>query len=367
MNDHDYMKMALALAEKGRGRVSPNPLVGAVVVRDGRVVGQGYHQVVGGPHAEVNAIDDAGEAARNATLFVTLEPCNHFGRTPPCTRKILDAGLQRIVVAIQDPNPDVAGGGNAFLASRGLDVVCGIEAAAARRQNEYFIKYVRTQRPFVVLKMASTLDGRIATSSGDARWVTGPTARAHVHRLRHATDAILVGIGTVEADDPQLTTRLDDGKGVDPVRIILDTGLRMPETARMLNQSSDAPTWVVCGPQAPQADKQRLQARGAQVMQTALKHGRIDLPALMERLGRQGVTSLLIEGGARVAGEALRSGIVDKVVFFYAPKIYGGDDGIPICRGNGPDLMSAVTVVEDIEMCRMGDDIMVSGYLPKME
>jgi diaminohydroxyphosphoribosylaminopyrimidine deaminase/5-amino-6-(5-phosphoribosylamino)uracil reductase len=367
MNDNDFMNIALALAEKGRGRVSPNPLVGAVVVRDGRVVGQGYHQVVGGPHAEVNAIDDAGEAARNATLYVTLEPCNHFGRTPPCTRKILDAGLQRIVVAMQDPNPDVAGGGNAFLASRGLDVVCGVEEAAARRQNEYFFKYVRTQRPFVVLKIASTLDGRIATSTGDARWVTGPAARAQVHRLRHAMDAILVGIGTVEADDPQLTTRLDDERGVDPVRIVLDSGLRMPETARMLNQSSGAPTWVVCGPDVAQADKERLQAKGAQVMQTPLKHGRIDMDTLMERLGRQGVTSVLIEGGARVAGEALRADILDKVVFFYAPKIYGGDDGIPICRGKGPDLMSAVTAVRDVELSRMGDDIMVSGYLPNVE
>lgn len=367
MNDNDYMKMALTLAEKGRGHVSPNPLVGAVVVRDGRVVGQGYHQVVGGAHAEVNAIDDAGDAARNATLYVTLEPCNHFGRTPPCTRKILDAGLQRIVVAMRDPNPDVAGGGNAFLISRGLDVVCGVEEAAARKQNEYFIKYVRTRRPFVVLKIASTLDGRIATRSGDARWVTGPSARAHVHQLRHAMDAILVGIGTVEADDPQLTTRLDGDQGVDPVRIVLDTGLRMPETARILDPSSSAPTWVACGPDAPQADRKRLQAKGAQVMRTPLKHGRIDLAALMERLGEQGVTSVLIEGGARVAGEALRAGIVDKVVFFYAPKIYGGDDGIPICRGKGPDLMSATTAVQDVELDRMGDDIMISGYLPKVE
>jgi diaminohydroxyphosphoribosylaminopyrimidine deaminase/5-amino-6-(5-phosphoribosylamino)uracil reductase len=242
-----------------------------------------------------------------------------------------------------------------------------VEEAAARRQNEYFFKYVRTQRPFVVLKIASTLDGRIATSTGDARWVTGPAARAQVHRLRHAMDAILVGIGTVEADDPQLTTRLDDERGVDPVRIVLDSGLRMPETARMLNQSSGAPTWVVCGPDVAQADKERLQAKGAQVMQTPLKQGRIDLDALMERLGRQGVTSVLIEGGARVAGEALRADIVDKVVFFYAPKIYGGDDGIPICRGKGPDLMSAVTAVRDVELSRMGDDIMVSGYLPNVE
>ena len=201
MNDNEYMQMALALAAQGRGRVSPNPMVGAVVVKAGQVVGKGYHRSVGGPHAEVHAIDDAGPAARDATLYVTLEPCNHLGRTPPCTRKILEAGIQKVIVAMLDPNPDVTGGGNAFLQARGIEVLCGIEEAAARRLNESFIKYVRTRKPFVVLKIASTLDGRIATRTGDAHWVTGPFARAHVHRLRHAMDAIMVGVGTVQSDD----------------------------------------------------------------------------------------------------------------------------------------------------------------------
>ena len=363
MNDNEYMQMALTLAEKGCGRVSPNPLVGAVVVNADRVVGQGYHQYVGGPHAEVNAIDDAGDAARNATLYVTLEPCNHFGRTPPCTQKILDAGIKRVVVAMQDPNPDVAGGGNTFLVSRGVDLVCGVEEAAARRLNESFIKFVRTHKPFVILKIASTLDGRIATRTGDARWVTGKIARACVHQLRHAMDAIMVGVGTVEADDPQLTARLEIGRGVDPVRIVLDTSLRISEKARMLHQASEAPTWVVCGPDAPLAAKERLQAVGARIIQTPLKGGRIDLDALMQQLGERSVTSLLIEGGAQVAGAALRAGVVDKVVFFYAPKIYGGDDGVPICSGCGPDMMRESLAVNHIELVRMGHDIMVSGYL----
>jgi diaminohydroxyphosphoribosylaminopyrimidine deaminase/5-amino-6-(5-phosphoribosylamino)uracil reductase len=363
MNDNEYMQMALTLAEKGCGRVSPNPMVGAVVVHAGRVVGQGYHQYVGGPHAEVNAIDDAGDAARNATLYVTLEPCNHFGRTPPCTQKILEAGINRVVVAMQDPNPDVAGGGNAFLVSRGVDLECGVEEAAARRLNESFIKFVRTGKPFVILKIASTLDGRIATRSGDARWVTGESARAHVHQLRHAMDAIMVGVGTVEADDPQLTTRLENGRGIDPVRVVLDTGLRMSEKARMLHQDSKASTWVVCGSDASPAAKKRLRAEGAMIVQTPLMGKRIDLDALMPQLGQRGVTSLLIEGGAQVAGAALRAGVVDKVVFFYAPKIYGGDDGVPICGGRGPDLMRDSLAVSHIELDRMGDDIMVSGYL----
>jgi diaminohydroxyphosphoribosylaminopyrimidine deaminase/5-amino-6-(5-phosphoribosylamino)uracil reductase len=363
MNDNEYMQMALTLAGKGCGRVSPNPMVGAVVVNDDRVVGKGYHQYVGGPHAEVNAIDDAGDAARNATLYVTLEPCNHFGRTPPCTQKILEAGIKRVVVAMQDPNPDVAGGGNTFLVSRGVDLVCGVEEAAARRLNESFIKFVRTGKPFVILKIASTLDGRIATRTGDARWVTGASARAHVHQLRHAMDAIMVGVGTVEADDPELTTRLENGRGVDPIRVVLDTSLRMPEKARMLHQTSTAPTWVVCGPDAPPAAKERLRAEGAMIVQTPLKGQRIDLDVLMQQLAERGVTSLLIEGGGQVAGAALRAGVVDKVVFFYAPKIYGGDDGVPICGGPGPDLMRESLAVSQIELDRMGDDIMVSGYL----
>jgi diaminohydroxyphosphoribosylaminopyrimidine deaminase/5-amino-6-(5-phosphoribosylamino)uracil reductase len=244
--------------------------------------------------------------------------------------------------------------------------VCGLKEAAARRLNESFIKFVRTGKPFVILKIASTLDGRIATRTGDARWVTGSVARAYVHQLRHGVDAIMVGVGTVEADDPELTTRLEKGGGVDPVRVVLDTRLRMSENARMLHQASRAPTWVVCGPDAPPAAKEQLEAAGATMIQTALKQGRIDLETLMRHLAGRGVTSLLIEGGAQVAGAALREGIVDKVLFFYAPKICGGDDGIPICAGPGPDLMRQSLAVRDIELDRMGDDIMVSGYLKSL-
>jgi diaminohydroxyphosphoribosylaminopyrimidine deaminase/5-amino-6-(5-phosphoribosylamino)uracil reductase len=367
MGDNEYMQLALSLAEKGRGHVSPNPMVGAVVVNADRVVGRGYHQTAGGPHAEVNAIDDAGSAARGATLYVTLEPCNHFGRTPPCTQKILEAGIQKVVVAMPDPNPDVAGGGNTFLQNRGIEVRCGVELAAARRLNESFLKYVRTRKPFVVLKIASTLDGRIAAHTGDAHWVTGSLARAYVHQLRHEMDAIMVGIGTVQSDDPQLTTRLENGQGVDPVRVVLDTNLRMPDSAEMLHRPSSAPTWVVCGPEAPMAARKRLQASGAHLLEVSLKDRRIDLAALMDRLAEKSVTSLLIEGGAQVAGAALEADIVDKVIFFYAPKIYGGDDGIPICRGRGPALMRESLSIKQIELVRLGDDIMVSGYLHALE
>lgn len=213
MNDHDYMQLALELAEKGRGWTSPNPMVGAVVVRDGKIVGRGYHQRVGGPHAEVNAIDDAGDRARGATIYVTLEPCNHFGRTPPCTHKIIAAGIRRVVVAMKDPNPDVQGGGNAYLKSHGIEVITGIGETAARTLNEGFVTWVTTGKPFVIVKCAATMDGRIATRTGDSRWVTGPAARAWVHRLRHAVDGIMVGVETVRKDDPSLTTRLEGEPG----------------------------------------------------------------------------------------------------------------------------------------------------------
>ncbi|MFZ1984546.1 MAG: bifunctional diaminohydroxyphosphoribosylaminopyrimidine deaminase/5-amino-6-(5-phosphoribosylamino)uracil reductase RibD, partial [Desulfatitalea sp.] len=321
MNDADYMALALELAAQGAGRVSPNPMVGAVVVNEGQVVGQGFHQAVGGPHAEVHAIDAAGERAAGATLYVTLEPCTHFGRTPPCTEKIIGAGIRRVVVAMTDPNPDVQGGGNAVLASKGIEVVSGVRELEARRLNESFLKFIHTKRPFVVLKMAATLDGRIATSTGDARWVTGEAARAQVHRLRHAMDAILVGVGTVKADDPELTARLADGQGKDPMRLVLDTRLTMSKRAKVLTQTSTAPTYVVCGPEASDVDRRRLAANGAHILDASVKKGHIDLAALMAQLGKMGVASLLIEGGAQVAGSALAADIVDKVVLFYAPKL----------------------------------------------
>lgn len=363
MKYEDYMGMALELAAKGAGYVSPNPMVGAVVVKDGRVVGHGYHKAVGGPHAEVNAIDDAGDQAKGATLFVTLEPCNHQGRTPPCTRKIIDTGIRQVVVAMADPNPHVAGGGNAFLKSRGVDVTCGVCEAEAVALNESFIKYIRSQQPFVVLKMAATLDGRIATRTGDARWVTGPQARAFVHQLRHEMDAIMVGAGTVVADDPELTSRLEKGHGVDPIRIVLDTHLNICPDIRMLNLSSDSKTLIVCGPDAPVDKMTRLKDKGADIIGVPLKDGRIDLEILMERLGAKDITSLLVEGGARVAGSALKAGIVDKVHYFYAPKILGGEDGIPMCAGQGPEKMNDCMPLRDAHVSRVGDDILVTGYL----
>ena len=357
------MQQALALAEKGRGWTSPNPMVGAVVVNDGRIVGRGYHQRAGGPHAEVHAIDDAGAMANGATIYVTLEPCNHFGRTPPCTRKILDAGIRRVVVAMTDPNPGVTGGGNQYLLDQGVAVTTGVCEKEAQKLNEGFITWVSTGRPFVIAKCAATLDGRIATRSGDSKWVTGPEARGVVHRIRHAADGIMVGVQTVMADNPSLTTRLDNEKGADPVRIVLDTRLSMSPTAHMLHQDSNAPTWVVCGPEASADRRLALEAAGARVIKGALKNGRIDLTRLMDQLGDAGITSLLIEGGGTVLGSAFAAGIVSKIFFFYAPKILGGDDGIPICRGIGPEAMQDSISVHDLTVSQVGPDVMLQGIL----
>ncbi len=365
MDDAHFMQLALDLAIKGEGFTSPNPMVGAVVVKDGEVVGSGYHQAVGGPHAEVHAIDAAGSLANGATLYVTLEPCNHTGRTPPCTRKIVAAGIKRVVVATLDPNKRVAGGGAEFLRRRGIQVSLGICEAQARKLNEAFFKYIRTGRPFVIAKCAATLDGRIATRSGDSRWVTGDAARQFVHRLRHAVDAILVGINTVRIDNPSLTARPGDGEGRDPLRVVLDTYLSISTQARIFRQNSSADTILVCGPAAPMAKRAALEIIGARVIESPLKNELVDMDALMDQLGALEITSLLIEGGSRVMASAFGAGIVDKVLFFYAPKILGGDDGVPICSGPGPELMSQSVAVKDIAVHRFGDDVMIEGYIEK--
>jgi len=300
IGDKSFMEMALDLAEKGRGFTSPNPMVGAVVVKDGIVVGTGFHEAVGKAHAEVNAIKDAGDLAKGATLYVTLEPCNHHGRTPPCTEKIKDAGISRVVVAMKDPNPDVKGDGIDNLKKQGIDISSGLYEDRAKRLNEAFIKYVQTKRPFVIIKCAATLDGRIATRTGDSRWVSGEESRAFVHRLRHAVDAIMVGIDTVKKDNPRLTTRLEGMKGSDPIRIILDTHLSISEDAKILHLDSDSDTIIATGASALKDRKATIEKKGVRILESSVKDGLVDLDILVESLGNLGITSLLIEGGSRL-------------------------------------------------------------------
>ncbi|OQX63153.1 MAG: riboflavin biosynthesis protein RibD [Desulfococcus sp. 4484_241] len=362
MDDSGYMAMALELARKGTGYTSPNPTVGAVVVKDGQVVGRGFHEAAGKPHAEVVAIEDAGPLARGAELYVTLEPCNHTGRTPPCTRKILGAGIARVVVATRDPNPGVTGGGIEFLRANGVEVTEGVCEREARKQIEWFIKYVTTGRPFVTVKCAMTLDGRIATRTGDSRWVSGEESRKFVHMMRHASDAIMVGVGTVNVDNPRLTARIDGMKTRDPVRIILDSALSVREDAAVFNPDSSAETVVVTTPGCDTEKRKRLSGK-ARIIELETKNGMVPLDVLMERLGEMGVASLLVEGGARVIGSAFAERIVDKINFFYAPKILGGDDGVPVCSGRGPVLMKDAIRVNEVSVRRFGADVMIEGYV----
>jgi diaminohydroxyphosphoribosylaminopyrimidine deaminase/5-amino-6-(5-phosphoribosylamino)uracil reductase len=363
MDDKSFMKLALNLAAKGCGFTSPNPMVGAVIVRDGIVVGTGFHEAIGMAHAEVNAIKEAGDLAKGATLYVTLEPCNHHGRTPPCTDQIKDAGISRVVVAMKDPNPDVKGRGIDHLKKHGINISLGLYEDRATKLNEAFIKYVQTKRPFVTIKCAATLDGRIATRTGDSKWVSGEESRRFVHRLRHSADAIMVGINTIQKDNPKLTTRLEGKKGSDPTRIILDTHFSISEDARILNLDSESDTIIATGVSVKGKQKEALEKKGVRILKTTVKDGRIDLDILMESLGEQGITSLLVEGGSRVIASSLAASVVDKAIFFYAPKILGGDDGVPICSGSGPEFMSETISLKDINVRRFGDDVMIEGYI----
>lgn len=365
MDDLHYMRLALRLAARGAGRTAPNPMVGAVLVRDGRVIGRGFHRKAGAPHAEVEAIDAAATAdITGATLYVTLEPCNHIGRTPPCTEKILEAGIRRVVAAMRDPNPHVSGQGLARLAAAGCEVRLGLGEAQAARLNEAWLAWLASGRPFVTVKCAATLDGRIATRSGDARWVTGEAARRHVHRLRNASDAILVGIDTVLRDDPQLTTRLPGRRrGKDPLRVVLDRQLRLPIAARLLNCASPAGTVVFCGPEAAIDRRQQLAAAGATVVEVPACENRLALDAVLTHLGGMGIVNLLVEGGASVIGSFLAARRVDKLMLFLAPKLLGGDDGVPICRGQGAVRMADALRLDGMRLRRFGPDILLEGYL----
>lgn len=363
--DHYYMQEALDLAAKAMGRTSPNPMVGAVVVRDGRVVGRGYHMRAGTPHAEIHALREAGSDARGATLYVTLEPCCHHGRTGPCTEAVIEAGISRVVMAMTDPNPLVAGKGAQRLREAGVQVECGVLEQQARRLNEVFIKYITTRLPYVVMKTAMSLDGKIATAGGESKWITGPGAREFVHRLRDRYDAILVGVGTVLADDPSLTTRLARGEGKDPVRVILDSRARTPCRAKVITQVSGAPTIIVTTPGAPRENLRQLRDSGAEIVEIPAGAGGVDLVALLRELGRREITSLLVEGGAGVNGSFITQGLVDKVYWFVAPKIIGGAGAPGPVGGEGISSLPEAPAVEDISIKLYGQDICIEGYLVK--
>jgi diaminohydroxyphosphoribosylaminopyrimidine deaminase / 5-amino-6-(5-phosphoribosylamino)uracil reductase len=358
--DHEaHMRRALQLAELGRGLASPNPIVGAVVVRDGRVVGEGWHEGPGTPHAEAAALFAAGDAARGATLYVTLEPCDHQGRTPPCTRAIVRAGVSAVVAAMTDPNPVVDGRGFARLRQEGIEVLAPILPERASRQNEAFAKHIRTGLPLITLKLAATLDGKVAARDGSSRWITGEAARARVNRMRAAADAIMVGAGTALADDPALTVRDPDYRGRPVLRVLVDARGVVPGTGRLFSQ--EAPTLVATTEAAPVDRRDAWAAAGADVAVFDAEGGRVPLRSLFGHLGKRDVQSVLLEGGPTLAWSAVREGMVDRMALFMAPKLLGGERSPGVLGGEGFAPVGEALPVRITEIMRIGDDLMVEA------
>jgi diaminohydroxyphosphoribosylaminopyrimidine deaminase/5-amino-6-(5-phosphoribosylamino)uracil reductase len=361
---------ALVEAEQGRGRTHPNPIVGALVVSRGKVIATGQHEKAGGPHAEVVALRKAGERARGADLYVTLEPCDHQGRTPPCTEAILASGVRRVVVGSVDPNPLVHGRGIRRLRAAGLRVEVGVLRDACDAANEMWFKFITRKLPWVMLKAAVTLDGKMATRAGDARWVSGRESRMLVHVLRDEMDAVLVGVGTALADDPRLTSRVPSARGRkttpgtptrDPVRVVVDSTARLPPTARMLRQRSAAPTLVACTLRAPPARVKALQRAGAEIVRCrADRAGRVDLKDLLRRLAGRGLTSVLVEGGAAIHGSLLSQRLWDELYLFIAPKV-AGEGGLSWAGFQGPGRMDQAPGVRIVDSSRVGDDLLVTA------
>lgn len=364
MDGEGYIRRALELAERGRGIVSPNPMVGAVVVDDGRVVGEGWHAGPGTPHAEADALDRAGKSARGATLYVNLEPCNHYGRTPPCTEAIASSGVSRVVASIPDPNPAVDGGGFKRLRASGVSVETGLLAADAERLNEAFLKHVRTGIPFVTLKLAATLDGKIAARDGSSTWITSEASRAEAHRLRAIADAVMVGSGTVLADDPRLTVRRPDYEGAPVLRVAIDSTGRIPPTARLFD--GEAPAVIATTDRAPIERREAWRTAGADVLVLGRDaDGRVALVELLAALGKHDVQSVLVEGGSTLAGALVRDGALDKLVIFLAPKILGGAAAPGMVGGDGLPTLAHALTLEISGVRRIGPDIEVEAYVQR--
>ena len=358
----EYMRLALKLALKAKGQTSPNPLVGALIVKNDKIIGQGFHLRAGTPHAEIHALKNAGVQANGAELYLNLEPCSHYGRTPPCVDAIIQSKIKKVFVGMVDPNPLVQGKGIKKLREAGIEVFTRILENECRKANEVFIKYISTRRPFVILKTAASLDGRIAAESGDSKWITNEKSREYVHRLRSEVDAVLVGIGTVKKDDPQLTSRLKNRKGKDPIRIIVDSTLRISPKAKALNLKSPAPTIIATTPKASPQKIKAISHKGARVMVIPSKN-KVDLNLLMEAFGKLEITSVLIEGGSKINTSALKAGIVDKVLFFYSPRIIGGKKAPLIVGGEGVSKVEDSLLLHKIKTQMFGDDVMIEGYL----
>ncbi len=358
MTDEEYMRIAIDLAERGRGWTAPNPVVGAVIVKDGRIIGQGYHRRYGELHAERNALADCKESPAGATLYVTLEPCCHYGKTPPCTEAILAAGISRVVIGAMDSNPLVAGKGAAILKSHGVRVDTGILEETCREQNRIFFHYMKTKRPYVTFKYAMTLDGKIATETGASKWITGEAARNQVQQLRHAHRGIMVGVGTVLADDPHLNCRMPEGR--DPVRIVCDSRLRTPLDAQVV-QTAGTQRTILATCCRDTARIKEYESTGCEVLILPQKGYAIDLSALMEELGKREIDSVLLEGGGTLGSAALAEGIVNEIYAYVAPKIFGGVKAKTPVGGIGVATPQEAYRLADVKTSRVGEDILITA------
>jgi len=355
VGDRAYMKRALGLAKRAAGHTSPNPMVGAILVKGGRIIAEDYHRKPGTPHAEALAIEKAGASAKGATLYVSLEPCSHTEkRTPPCADAIIRARIKRVVAAMADPNPKVAGSGIRKLREAGVEVAVGLLEEEARKLNEAYIKFITTGRPFVILKTAMTLDGKIATPTGQSKWITGEKSRRLVHRLRGSVDAILTAVGTVRADDPELTARVRGAKS--PIRVVIDPNLKSPLNSKVFK----SPPETILVTSAKNGKLIKLIKSGIKVI---TYKGKLELNRLMGELASMGITSVLIEGGSSLNSHALMEGVVDKVMYFIAPKIIGGARSYPAVGGSAFKPLEEALMLRDVRVRRVGDDILVEGYL----
>lgn len=362
------MTLALRLAAKGHGTTSPNPMVGALVVRQGRIIGQGYHLRPGTPHAEILALRQAGPRAHGATLYVTLEPCCHLKkRTPPCVPDILRAGIRRVVVAMPDPNPSVQGKGSAVLRRAGLSVTVGVARAEAEALNRAYSHWMKTSRPYVTIKAGMTLDGKLATAKGESRWITGEQSRREVHQLRRQTDAVLVGVGTVLVDDPSLTARrgvrLNTLASRQPIRIVVDSRLRTPVTAKVLMQQNKAKTIMATTAAASASRRSAMQRTGVEVLVLPAVKGRVSLPALLKELGRRGMISVLVEGGSELNTALLKKKLVHHVRLYVAPRLLGGQDAKGFIGGKSPAGLASAMTLHHVTTRSVGDDLVVDGEL----
>lgn len=363
MTKYDYMHLALEIAKKGLGHTSPNPMVGCVVVKDGKIMTDGFHEKFGGYHAERNALINCDEDLTGADLYVTLEPCCHHGKTPPCTDIIIERGIGRVFIGAMDPNPKVAGNGVRILKEHGIEVETGILEKECMELNEVFMHYIEEKKPYIAMKYAMTMDGKIATFTGDSKWVTGEKAREHVHQLRKRYSAIMVGIGTVLVDNPMLNCRIEEG--VDPVRVVCDSHLRIPIESRLVQTAKEIRT--IAAYAVGEEEKQKeLESAGVELLRCEQnENGTIDFRSLVRELGEMGIDSILIEGGGTFHGTVLKSGLVDRIYCYIAPKLIGGKEAKSPVEGSGFSLMKEALEVYDTEIIKLGTDICITGRVTK--